>query len=129
MTIQICRLKVLPNNLTCLSANPPSEYCSLSVRIYKKRTPASKLLYTARSPSVQLAFLHPKPDIWSAFARSPSTSAGLEDTQTWYPVLDLLHAHRVSFLWLCHSQLNLFAIRTSTLCVVRPQIRQANIVR
>ena len=26
--------------------------------------------------------------------------------------LDLLRAHRVSHLWLCHSMLNLFAIRT-----------------
>ena len=27
-------------------------------------------------------------------------------------VLNLLHAHRVSHLWHCHSMLNLFAIRT-----------------
>ena len=28
------------------------------------------------------------------------------------PVLNLLHAHRVSHLWHCHSMLNLFAIQT-----------------
>ena len=28
------------------------------------------------------------------------------------PVLDLLHAHRVSHLWHCHRMLNLFAIQT-----------------
>ena len=43
----------------------------------------------------------------------------------WYPILDLLHAHKVSPKGLCPSGLNLFAIRIS-FHSIRTQILQAN---
>ena len=41
-------------------------------------------------------------------------------------LLDLLHAHRVSHLWLCHSMLNLFAIRICSFCSLHPSANPPN---